>query len=75
MFRVIRSTNKPCLVYKVLAAGRRIGTSSEVRSCFQEAFARIKPTDAVIVGMYQQFGDQVGENVALVREFDIRQGR
>ena len=31
--------------------------------------ARIKPTDAVIVGMYQQFGDQVGEDAALVREF------
>jgi hypothetical protein len=75
MFQAIRSTSKPCLVYKVLAAGRRIGTPSEVRSCFQEAFTRIKPTDAVIVGMYQQFGDQVGENAALVREFDIRQGR
>jgi hypothetical protein len=75
MFQAIRSTSKPCLVYKVLAAGRRIGTPSEVRSCFQEAFANLKPTDAVIVGMYQQFGDQVGENAALVRELDIRQGR
>lgn len=75
MFQAIRSTSKPCLVYKVLAAGRRIGTPSEVRSCFQEAFANLKPTDAVIVGMYQQFGDQVGENTALVRELDIRQGR
>jgi hypothetical protein len=68
MFKTIGSTKKPCLVYKVLAAGRRIGSPSEVRSCFQEAFARIKPTDAVIVGMYQQFGDQVGEDAALVRE-------
>ena len=75
MFKTIRSTSKPCLVYKILAAGRRIGSSSEVRSCFQEAFVRIKPTDAVIVGMYQQFGDQVGENAALVREFGTRQGQ
>ncbi len=54
-------------MYKVLAAGRRIGTPAEVRQAFETAFENIKPTDAVIVGMYQQFGDQVGENVALVR--------
>jgi hypothetical protein len=68
MFQAIRSTSKPCLVYKILAAGRRIGSPSEVRSCFLEAFASIKPTDALIVGMYQQFADQVGENAALVQE-------
>ena len=39
-----------------------------MRQCFETAFANIKPTDAVIVGMFQQFGDQVGDNAALVRE-------
>jgi hypothetical protein len=68
MFKGIQGTRKPCLAYKVLAAGRRIGSPGEVRRCFQEAFANIKPIDAVLVGMYQQFGDQVGENAALVRE-------
>ncbi len=67
MFRVIRSTRKPCLAYKVLAAGRRIGSPAEVRKCFETALENIKPTDAMIVGMYQQFNDQVGENAALVR--------
>jgi hypothetical protein len=32
----------------------------------------IKPTDALIVGMYQQFGDQVGENTAAVRALCAR---
>ena len=68
MFKVIQATKKPCLVYKVLAAGRRVGSPAEVRQCFETAFENIKPTDALIVGMYQQFGDQVGENAALVRE-------
>jgi hypothetical protein len=68
MFRAIQATAKPCLAYKVLAAGRRIGSPAEVRKCFEEAFAGIKPGDALIVGMYQQFGDQVAENSALVRE-------
>ena len=67
MFKMIQATRKPCLAYKVLAAGRRVGNPAEVRRCFEETFANIKPTDAVIVGMYQQLGDQVGENTAIVR--------
>jgi hypothetical protein len=67
MFKAIQGARKPCLVYKVLAAGRRVGSKAEVRRCFEEAFSSIKPTDAVLVGMYQQLGDQVGENSAIVR--------
>jgi hypothetical protein len=68
MFRVVRAVRKPCLVYKVLAAGRRIGSTKEIQSCFQMALEHVKPSDALIVGMYQQFGDQVGENAAVVRQ-------
>jgi hypothetical protein len=68
MFKAIKATSKPCLAYKLLAAGRRIGSPPEVRHCFEEAFACLKPKDAAIVGMYQQFGDQVAENAAIVRE-------
>jgi hypothetical protein len=68
MFKVVQSVKKPCLVYKVLAAGRRISNVAEIRECFKVALTNIKPQDALIVGMYQQFGDQVGDNAALVRE-------
>jgi hypothetical protein len=68
MLKVVQATKKPCLAYKVLAAGRRIENKLQIRSCFETALKNIKPTDAMIVGMYQQFGDQVGENVAMVRE-------
>jgi len=68
MFKVIQKARKPCLTYKVLAAGRRIESPAQVRQCFETAFNNIKPTDAAIVGMYQQFGDQVGENASYVRE-------
>jgi hypothetical protein len=67
MFRTIQATKKPCLALKVLAAGRRSDSPGEVRQCIQTAFAHIKPTDAIIVGMYQQWGDQVGENAVTVR--------
>ena len=68
MFKVIQSTRKPCLTYKILAAGRRVENATQVRQAFETAFKNIKPTDAVIVGMYQQLSDQVGENAALVRQ-------
>ena len=67
MFKTIQAVRKPCLAYKVLAAGRRVGSPGEVRRCFEEAFANSKPTYAVLVGMYQQLGDQVGQNAAIVR--------
>ncbi len=72
MFQAIRSARKPCLAYKVLAAGRRIGSPAEVRKCFETALENVKPTDALIVGMYQEFNDQVGENAALVRTLCAR---
>jgi hypothetical protein len=74
MFKVIQNTRKPCLAYKVLAAGRRIERPAHVRQCFEAAFSNIKPTDAVIVGMYQQLGDQVAQNCSLVRELCSRKG-
>jgi hypothetical protein len=68
MFKVIKATSKPCLVYKVLAAGRQVGSPSEIRQRFAIALGNIKRTDALIVGMYQEFGDQVGMNAKIVRE-------
>jgi hypothetical protein len=68
MFKTIQSTRKPCLAYKVLAAGRRVDSPTLVRQGFAAALRNIKPTDALIVGMYQQLGDQVGENSQIVRE-------
>jgi hypothetical protein len=72
MFQTIRSVRKPCLAYKVLAAGRRIESPGEVRRCFETALASVKPSDALIVGMYQQLGDQVGQNSQMVREICAR---
>jgi hypothetical protein len=66
-FQAIKATKKPCLVYKVLAAGRKVETPNAVKAAFKTAIDNVKPTDAFIVGMYQQHGDQVGENAAFVR--------
>ena len=39
----------------------------QVERAFRFALAGIKPTDAVIVGMYPRFKDEVRENTELVR--------
>lgn len=58
MYEMIRSVDKPCLAFKILGAGRRCATQESVRSAFMEAFANIKDTDAVVVGMYPKKEDQ-----------------
>ena len=68
MCDLIRLTSKPCIAYKVLAAGRAIGSRERIREEFAYALRSIKPSDALLIGMYQQLGDQIGENAALVAE-------
>jgi len=68
MFKVIQGVRKPCLAYKILAAGRRSDSATQVQQSFETTFANLKPTDAVIVGMWQQHGDQVSENASFVRQ-------
>jgi hypothetical protein len=67
MFRAIRQSRKPCLAFKILAAGRLTDSPESIERAFQTAFENIKPTDAVIVGMYPRYSDQVRENVERVR--------
>ncbi|OGG50058.1 MAG: hypothetical protein A3F84_24535 [Candidatus Handelsmanbacteria bacterium RIFCSPLOWO2_12_FULL_64_10] len=68
MCEQVRQTKKPCIAYKVLAAGRAIRSRDQIREEIAFALKHIKPTDALLMGMYQQFNDQIGENAALVAE-------
>ena len=68
MCRFIQQTDKTCLAFKVLAAGRNARSPEDVRAAFEYAFSHIKPTDAVVVGMFPRYKDQVEENVRIVRE-------
>jgi len=68
MFNAIKKVKKPCLVYKILAAGRRCETPETTEAAYKEAFDNIKPTDAIIVGMYTKYTDQPAEGAAFVRK-------
>ncbi|MBZ5669525.1 MAG: hypothetical protein LAO04_07345 [Acidobacteriia bacterium] len=67
MTRVLRQAKPVCLGFKILAAGRHCDSPQEVRHCFAYAFKNLKASDAVIVGMFPKFSDQITENVEHVR--------
>lgn len=69
MAAVVRQIDKPCLFFKILAAGRRCDSKNAVGQAFQWAFENIKPTDAVIVGMFPEFQDEVAINVEFTRMY------
>ncbi len=69
MYKVIKQTKKPCFVYKILASGRLCEKPEFVEAAFKECFANIKPTDAVVVGMWDKQMDQVGMNAEFVRRY------
>lgn len=67
MCKSIRQTTKPCLSYKVLAAGRLSDTPKQIDAAFQFTFDNTKANDAIIIGMYPRFFDQVTDNADRVR--------
>ena len=69
MFRVVRQTDKPCLAFKILAAGRLSERREWVEEAFRQTFESIKSTDGVIVGIYDRYSDQPAENANLVRRY------
>jgi len=64
MYAVLRKTPKPCFAYKIMAAGR-IGDRG-ADEAFKTAFASLKPTDCVFVGMFPRVKDEVRENAERV---------
>jgi len=67
MFGVMRQTRKTCFAFKILAAGRSAGSPQLVDAAFRTAFAGIKASDGVIVGVYPRFKNEIQENAARVR--------
>jgi len=75
MFKVIRQTKRPCLAFKILAAGRLSENRAWVEKAFRETFQSIKENDAVIVGIYDEYSDQPGEDAEYTRRFSSLSGK
>jgi hypothetical protein len=63
MYRVMRTTKKPCFAFKILAAGR----VNNPEQAFRTAYESIKPTDGVFIGMFPRIKDEVRENAERVQ--------
>jgi len=65
MTAAARKLDKVCLAYKIMAAGR-----NDPEEAFEYAYANIKPTDAVVIGIYtKQQPTQVADDAALALRF------
>lgn len=71
MCQVLRQVDQPCLGFKILAAGRKCYKKESVKAAFKFAFTHLKPTDAVIVGMYPRYQAQIEENAQYTRQFAV----
>jgi len=68
MCEVIRKVDKTCLAFKILASTRKCTSQEQVKATFKWAFDHIKPSDAVVVGMFPKYIDQVKLNVQYTLE-------
>ena len=62
MYKLIRSVNKPCIAFKILGATHRCQNQETVKAAFIEAFANIKASDVVNVGVFPKGMDHVALN-------------
>jgi len=59
----IRKIQKPCIAYKIFRGGYLArGDEQTRRAAMEEALTGIKENDIAVVGIYQRYTDQLGEN-------------
>jgi hypothetical protein len=71
MFSVMRQSSHHCFAFKILAAGRAAGSPTAIDAAFKTAYQGIKPKDAVIIGIYPRFTNQIEENAKRVRALTV----
>lgn len=69
MFKAVRATRRPCLAFKILAAGRLSERKEWVDQAFKQTYESIKPGDGAIIGIYDRYSDQAAECAAMVKRY------
>jgi hypothetical protein len=69
MLKVIQQVKKPCLAFKILAAGWHCGDDQAVENAFEYTLSRIKKTDAIIVGFWPKFKDELTQNIQFLSKY------
>ncbi|MBI4892799.1 MAG: hypothetical protein HY821_19405 [Acidobacteria bacterium] len=68
MLKRVAAVRKPCLIFKIYGATRQCATAEARKAAVELAFRYAKPTDAVVVGMFPKYTEQVRENCRLVQQ-------
>ena len=68
MLQRVSRTSKTCLIFKVYGASRKCATPESRRAAIDLAFQYAKPRDAVVIGMFSKYQEQVKENCRLVSQ-------
>ncbi|MFB3827186.1 MAG: hypothetical protein ACE15B_10470 [Bryobacteraceae bacterium] len=68
MLARVRRTSKPCLIFKVYGASRNCGSPEQMLESLRLAARYAKPTDAIVIGMFPKYKEQVNENCRLVMQ-------
>jgi len=71
MVKVIQQVKKPCIAFKILGAGWLCESDDTVEDAFQYALTSIKKTDAILVGMWPKYKDEITQNVKLVQRYGV----
>lgn len=67
MGEVIRQVKRPCLGFKIFAAGRLCNSKAQMEKAMKAAYGRIKPGDGLILGMFPMLSDEVAEDAGMAR--------
>jgi hypothetical protein len=69
MLKVIQQVKKPCLAFKILGAGWHCGTDQAVEDAFEYTLTQIKKTDAIIVGFWPKYKDELSQDIELLCKY------
>ncbi len=68
MLKRVRQTRRQCLIFKVYGASRLCKSRQQMLDALKLVFEHAKPNDAVVIGMFPKYKDEVAENAQLLSE-------
>jgi len=68
MLKRVRQTSRQCLIFKVYGASRLCKSRQQMLDALKLVFEDAKPNDAIVIGMFPKYKDEVTENAQLLFE-------
>ena len=69
MLKVIQQVKKPCIAFKILAAGWHCESEQGVEDAFEYTLSRIKKSDAILVGFWPKFKDELTQDIEFLCQY------